>query len=374
MTTITAQARVLAAAVNANVPVMLWGEPGVNKSAIIETMFPSWGYEVIPVVASHREPSDFNGLPVVTDSGVRLAAPAWLNRANAASRAIVFLDEFSQAAPATQGGALRMLRERECGETKVGDECRFILAANPPECSAGGWDLAAPTANRMLHLDWEGAAADDWARGLISGWDSITPTERELTRHTPDSDRKITARALVATFIRSNSSRLHELPPDPAQAGRGWASRRSWEMLADVLPWLAADDTEAITLAATGCVGEGAALEFSTWMLNADLPDARAVLNDPSTYDWTDARLDRTFTVLASVVGLAAHDATKPSYQAVWACLAACAEAGRSDVAVPHVLGHQRNAKAGWLPDRVALTAFLPILRSAGLISEVAAA
>ncbi|MEU7891906.1 hypothetical protein AB0B45_03455 [Nonomuraea sp. NPDC049152] len=46
---------------------------------------------------------------------------------------------------------------------------RIVAAANPPEQASYGWDLSAPPANRLIHLDWQmGAAAV--AEGFTGGF------------------------------------------------------------------------------------------------------------------------------------------------------------------------------------------------------------
>lgn len=379
MSTATTEQRTLAAAVQADVPVILWGDPAVNKSAFIEDVFPSWGWHVETVIAGHRDPTDFNGLPVVRpDGNVHMAPAAWAVRANEAAEngqnVLVFLDEFSQAAPATQGAALRALRERWVGELKLHANVRFVLAANPVASAAGGWELAAPTANRMMHLQWTGADVDDWTQGLVSGWDTITP--HGLLPAEPGSERRVTKRALVATYIKHNQAALHDLPKDRAAAGGAWASRRSWEMLADVLAFINDSDHDAILKAAEGLVGQGHGVAFQAWSLTADLPDPRAVLADPSVYDFSDRRLDRTFAVLASTAAVARHDGTRDMWDKQWAVFGAAAAADRADTAVPHVLGHMRAIPSGqaWLPPREHLGAFARVIRDAGLLPDLRAA
>lgn len=373
MANVTTQMRVLAAAVNANVPVILWGSPGIGKSAVIEGMFEGNGYHVAPVIASHRDPSDFNGLPIVVDGKVQFAPPRWATEVNAADKAVVFLDEFSQASPATQGSCLRMLQERWVGETKLHDNVSFILAANPPESAAGGFDLAAPTSNRLLHLDWQGANAEDWAQGLANGWDVITPDFDNIGITEPSEDRKAIRASLVSAFIMRNPSALEALPDDPAAAGKAWASRRSWDNLAKVLAYIADDDHDAMLTAAIGCVGEGLGTEFAVFIQNADLPDPREVLeSEGKDYDFSDPRLDRHFVVLTGVSTLAASDGTRESWDKAWGVLSAAAESDRADLAVGGALRLMKAAQTGWVPPAAKIKAFVPILQASGLISEVA--
>ena len=365
------QERVLMAAILADVNVMLWGEPGIGKSAIIETMLPMWGYDVEPVMVSQRDPSDLNGLPMVNNEGeVIMAPPKWATRANSCDKAVVFFDEYSQATPAVQGATLRSMQERWVGETKLGDHVRFILAANPPECAAGGFDIAAPAANRMMHLDWNGATADDFAEGLTNGWDSITPDYMSAAISDVTEDRILTRKALISAYIMHNPSALHNLPEDPSAAGRAWASRRSWEMLAKILPYIADEDYDALLAAASGCVGEGAGTAFAVWIQNADLPNPREVLDNPESYDFTDPRLDRHFVVLTGVTALATSDGTKESWDKAWDVMAAASNADRADVAVGAAIRLMRTkAEAKWMPPP-SVKAFMPILKDSGLIGE----
>ena len=366
---ISPQMRVLMAAVRANVPVVLWDEPGTGKSAVVENMFDQAGFHVEPVIASHRDPSDMNGLPVLNDGKVQFASPRWAERANESENCVVFLDEFSTATPAVQAATLRMLNERWVGEMRLGDNVRFILAANPPECAAGGYELTAPAANRMLHIDWQGVTADDWALGLTNGWESITPTFTLTEADEVNEERKAMRSALVSAFIMRNPAALHQLPTDPAAAGRAWASRRSWEMFAKVLAYLDDDDFDAILLAASGCVGEGLGTEFAVFLQNADLPNPREVLNDPSIYDFTDPRLDRTFVLLTSVVAIAASEGDKETWDKAWGVLEATANADRTDLAVGAALRLMKSRQPKWMPP-ASIKAFVPMLKMAGLLSE----
>lgn len=366
--------RVLTAAVSANVPTILWGDPGVAKSAFVESAFPSWGYHIETVVIGHSDPSELNGFLAPINGEVVRIPPAWTKRAIAADKTVVFFDEFSQAAPATQGACLRMLRERWVGDVRLPETVAFVLAANRPETAAGGYDLAAPAANRMLHLEWHGPTPSTWADGMGAGFDSITPDWSAARPRTITAERSTTARALVGAFIRANPAALHQLPADPASCGGPWPSRRSWEMLADVLAALPDDDVEARLCVAEGTVGEGVGLEFVTFAANADLPNAADVLANPTSYDWTDTRLDRHFVVLSAVLGLTRDVGTKDAWNAAWSVLAAAADSGRFDVAAPHAAALVKAMQPGWFPPKSAIAHYRAPLDAAGLLDIATAA
>ncbi len=70
---------ILDSATKARVPVLLWGPPGVGKSAAITSWAKRRGQTCWTVIASLREPADFGGLPVLSgkeaDISVRFAPP-----------------------------------------------------------------------------------------------------------------------------------------------------------------------------------------------------------------------------------------------------------------------------------------------------------
>jgi len=79
----------LALCVQAGVPVLLWGAPGVGKTATIKSIASALGLPCEPVIASVREPADFAGLPVIREDGVVMEAPAWAKRLARAGRGLL---------------------------------------------------------------------------------------------------------------------------------------------------------------------------------------------------------------------------------------------------------------------------------------------
>ena len=334
------QLRVIAAALNADlgaeggVPVLIWGDPGIGKTALVGHMFTGSGYDVQTIVGSCREPSDFAGIPFRGDDGTTyLAPPQWAARANAAPKALVVLDELSSSTPAVMAAQMRVVNERYAGDFKIGPDVRFIACANDPEIAANGFDLPAPLSNRFLHID-ASPSLEDWSMGMTAGWDSVTPDIGDLVRVTPDASRKASKRSVVATFLKRFPTLFSCCPTDPSSQGRPWPSPRTWDMLSAVLAHLADDDENAILVAANGLVGAGAGAQFTAWVRENDLPDPETVLADPGSYDWADPRLDRTFAVLSGVAAVVAARCTQARWDQAWRSVAAAADARKTDVAV----------------------------------------
>jgi hypothetical protein len=341
---------------------VLWGSPGTGKTSVVRALGEALGWPVEVVVGSIREPTDFAGLPVVVDGGVRLAAPAWAARLAEAGEGLLFLDELTTAPPAVQAAMLRIVLERVVGDLELPAGVRVVAAANPPDEAADGWELAAPLANRLVHLEWPVDAAAV-AEGLAIGF----PRPAEDVYTEPDPARMAAARARVAAFLKVRPSLVLQVPKIAAQAGRGWPSPRSWEAAAVLLgtcDCVGADEDVRAALV-LGAVGEGAGIEFLSWLENADLPDPEEVLADPDSFELPE-RSDRAFAVLTGVVSVAIARGDADSWAAAWRVLA------RATGAAPDVATLVAQSLAAARPPGAALPAqvleLAPVLRAAGLM------
>lgn len=351
-------------AIQARIPVLIWGLPGVGKSASIRAMAEALGLPVEVVIASIREPSDFAGLPIIREGGVRLEAPAWARRLAEAGKGVLFLDEISTAAPAVQAALLRVVLDRVVGDLPLPDGVAVVAAANPPEQAAGGWDLSAPLANRFVHLAWE-VDVQAWIDGMLQGWGMPAiprlPTGWEASIPL--------ARALVASFIRHRPHLLLNMPASEEQAGKAWPSPRTWDMASRLLAATnaaGAGDEVADTLVA-GCVGDGAALEFITWRRELDLPDPEDVLKNPGSFRLPQ-RGDQAFAVLAAVVSAATSNLTPARWMAAWQVLARAAEQGAKDIAAASARALAAARKPDLPLPQNELREFIPLLKKGGLM------
>lgn len=358
---------VVSIAVQARVPFLMWGPPGAGKTKSVEALAAALGMHCETVIASIREPSDFSGLPVILSGDVVMAPPAWAKRLQAAPKGgLLFLDEVSTAAPAVQAALLRVVLDRVVGDLALPDTVAIGAAANPPEQAAGGWELSAPLANRFCHLEWQ-VNSERWIDGMLQGWPA--PTPRRLAKDWEATI--INTRMLVASFIKVRPAFLLDVPKDASQAGRAWASARTWDMAARLLAAAdsvsASEDTKAAALA--GCIGTGKAMEFLGWLRDLDLPDPEALLKNPETFKLPQ-RGDQQFATLAAVATAVIRDLTDSRWQAAWRVFALASKQGAKDVAAAAVraLVQAGTKNANLTLPINDLKPFTPLMRAAGLM------
>ncbi len=354
--------------VSARIPVLLWGDPGIGKTAVIESAAHA-GWHVETLIVSHYEPSDFAGLPVVAGGSVDLAPPAWARRlADTEGPSIAFFDEFSTASPALQAAALRPLTHYEVGALTLPRTVSFVAAANPADVAAAGWELAAPTASRFVHVDWA-LPLEVYAECMVTGdWPAMPVHDAA-----PDEQAVAVAgeRVLVSGFLRARSSQLSVIPRDAAARGRAFPTPRTWDYAARLSAFATRVGAPPAVrrLLVAGCVGDAAAHEYLAWVAAQDLPDPEGLLADPDGWSFARLRADRAYVVLQSVLAAVARETTPERWTNAVRLCARAGEAVGLDPAVPVVRALMRP---GLRPADAAVPAdvavFAPALSLAGLL------
>lgn len=341
----TPMMRLLAACIMADVPALIWGPPGVGKTAKLTKFGTAWGFHVETLIGSIRERTDYLGLPVEKDGYTGYLPPEFVKKINAAEKALLLLDEFTTDRDMFKAG-LRLVQERFAGDTPLSNGTRVCAIANPPDQAVDGWDIPGPLANRFIHMDWH-FDADEWMEGMLDGFASQRVYGLdEMTCKGTESDR---ARGigLVLAFQRAFPQYLNPgMPKDEVEAGKAWASSRSWDNLAKVLGYLHADDDAAMLLAVKGAVGNGIAKEFFAWFVTSGMFDPQAVIDDPSIVDWARERPDRLFALIHGIASLVVMRQDKATWEKSTRAFTACANAHKADVALPGVRAILNNMPA----------------------------
>jgi MoxR-like ATPase len=329
------QLEALALAVAADLPVLLWGEPGIGKTAALTQLAASLDLPLTTVIASVHEPTDFSGLPIVGDDpavqGVPMAPPQWAVELVRAGRGLLFLDELSTATPAVQAALLRVVLERRVGALQLPPEVRIVAAANPRASAADGWELSPPLANRFVHLHWV-HDRDVVVRGLGGVW-----PRAELPELVPSMlpEAVAYARRAVCGFLEARPTLIHRLPSTETRRGGAWPSPRSWEAALTLLAFgtAASVSREVLALLVRGAVGDGPGLELLAHLDRMDLPDPESLLADPASAE-LPVRGDLRQAALEAVVAAVGARPQRERWEAGWAVLVRALETGAPDLVV----------------------------------------
>jgi hypothetical protein len=329
------QLEALTLAVAADLPVLLWGEPGIGKTAALTQLATALELPMTTVITSVHEPSDFSGLPVVGDDpaaqGVPMAPPDWAVRLVRQGRGLLFLDELSTAPPAVQAALLRLVLERRVGALRLPPGIRIVAAANPRASAADGWELSAPLANRFVHLQWV-HDPEVVVRGLGGVWPRATLPRLDPAELPGAVDL---ARRAVCGLLTTRPKLVHQLPSNEARRGGAWPSPRTWEMTLRLIAFATAAgvDRDVLSLLVRGTVGDGPGLELLASMDRMDLPDPEDVLADPLGAELPE-RGDLRQAVLDGVVAVVRNRPTRERWDAAWALLVRAMETGAPDLVV----------------------------------------
>ena len=355
--------KAVSVAVQAGVPVMLIGGPGIGKTSVIEQMAETLDLPIEVVIGSVREPSDFVGLPVVHNGQVKLAPPRWAENLVMEGKGVLLLDELSTSPPATQSAQLRVVLDRVVGDLKLPDAVAIIACSNPPETTSGAFELTAPMANRFVHLTWSHDHSE-WCDGIVGGFQ--TP---DIKSAKPGWKKNLhLSRALISSFIHARPSLLYQLPDNESEAGGPWASPRTWDMASKLhAAWETtgySDDVLSILMA--GTVGQTSAMEFLAYRDNLDLPNPEDLIKKPASLKLPE-RGDRVYAVLSSVTAAVLSNNTVDRWNAGWKVLGEAVTQGSADVAASAAKALVKNRPNGaGLP--VEVTHFVPLLKGAGLM------
>lgn len=299
------------------VPINLYGESGIGKTQRIRQKADNLGMKMKTILISIHEPQDMAGMPVVDENEdgtrrVSLAPQEWaFAAAESSDPFVLFWDEANGGEASQQNAMLRVVNENTVGHLNMGGHVRHVLAMNPVDISAGGYELAPPLANRMIHIEMGAPDVETWRNYMTFGPQATDESvswidvEDQVRKAWPMQYPR--TRALVMAFIKHKPQHLHAQPKaGSAQGSKAWPSPRSWEAATRLLATseiLGLNEEEVADLI-SGTVGP-AGIEFLTWLRHQDLPDPEKVLDGEIVWDIPKNRLDiidAVFLGMASIL------------------------------------------------------------------------
>jgi hypothetical protein len=218
------------------------------------------------------DPTDLKGIPFYDkESHTALwAPPAFLPKEG---EGILFLDELNSAPPSVQASAYQLILDRAIGEYTLPKGWKIIAAGNNEEDHGITYKMAAPLANRFIHLELE-IDTQEWL-----SW-----------AHQNNIDFRIIA------YIRYKNEMLFAF----SEENKSFPTPRSWEFVSKIF----ATNISGVALLETisGAIGEDVAIDLLQFAKVANsLPDINQIFaGDCKTYPQEDTALYTLSSLLVS--------------------------------------------------------------------------
>jgi hypothetical protein len=221
-------------------PVMIRGQPGIGKSALVERFAADVGMPCVSLLGSQLAPEDLIGVPQIRDGVTRFCPPAQIARQDPY---VLFLDELNGCSHEIQKAFYSLIHDRRLGDYQLPTGSVVIAAGNRAEDNAIVKPLSSALVNRLVHVQLRVSVPEwlHWAAGA-----GLHPWVTEYIRHRPD----------------------HLCAPAP-KIEEPFSTPRSWHMLSDQLQELVSEDRvdEAMLESATaGCLSPIHAGQFRAFV------------------------------------------------------------------------------------------------------------
>jgi len=241
------------------VPVFLWGPPGIGKSSIVSQIAREKNIAYIDLRLSLLDPTDLRGIPFFNaDTGEAVWAPASFLPDGSVAEGILFLDELNTAAPMVQASAYQLILDRKIGEYKLPDGWAIVAAGNRESDRGVVFRMAAPLANRFVHLEME-ASVDDWKKWAVGA--GIDPSIVAFISYRPDA---------LFTFGQGKDD------------SRSFATPRTWAYVNEIIA--SEPEPDLVMPLVAGAIGEDLAAAFLGFKVVAgELPDLDGIMDGSVT-------------------------------------------------------------------------------------------
>lgn len=245
-------------------PPLIWGEPGIGKSAMVKEIAEENGYEVIELRGSYLEPTDLIGIPY---PDLKENLTKWLQSElipfKSEAKGILFMDEINRSQLSVLNAFMEITLERSVKGVSIADQWQIIAAANPDTDNSGVEQMPDALLNRFTHY-------------------YVRPNYEDFFAYLTKTNADQTLRAFLSAnpnFVYMKNNRESSLSSD-----NSYPTFRSWESVSQFLAYKKTQGeldiksySTRITIA--GMIGLGAYTMLSAFAdLKEKLPDIPTIL------------------------------------------------------------------------------------------------
>ena len=247
-------------------PVMLWGSPGIGKSAIVKEIgadYQEAGMKalLIDIRLSLMDPTDIKGIPFFNPDSQRMewAPPIELPTPESADDydiIILFLDEINGAPQLVQGATYQLVLDRRVGTYALPKNVYMCAAGNQESDKGVTFQMPTPLANRMVHYVVE-CNFDDWQAWAI--------------KHKIHPD--------VVGYLTYRKQDLMDFNPKSAIAEKSFPTPRTWEYVGNILGIADRFAESQVSDMVGGAIGQRTGIQFMAYRkVSSGLPDPTDIL------------------------------------------------------------------------------------------------
>jgi hypothetical protein len=309
-------------------PVMIWGSPGMAKSAHAQQFAKKMNLPFVDIRLAHYDPVDFKGIPhidivdapagtnlpnafsVQNENGdivrkikvTRFAPPEFLPM----SPAIICMDELPNALPSIQIVASRITLDRTMdGGWEAHPDTMIVATGNRRTDRAGANALLMNLDNRMTHFEVQ-QDVEYWLDWVLKNY-----SDNEFSRR---------ATSNLIPFIKFAPQLSYQFEPESSFTdAHGYPTYRSWAMTLDYMASCYQDGYSEIDshtrLNISGTVGIAASEQFFKFLeIQKNLPNVDKILGSSDNKFELPDKLD----IMYAFVGAIAFRTTPKTQSRVW--------------------------------------------------------
>lgn len=328
---------------------MLWGPPGVAKSALAQLFAKQKGMPFVDIRLPLYDPVDLKGMPSVGRVNVTIVksdgtvgteevdattfiSPQFLPR----DPYIMLFEEIANAHEATMVTAQRIVLDRNLDNGwRAHPDTMMVCCSNRQSDACGANALLQALDNRLIHFE-VAPDVDFWMDWLIDTY-SVNEWGQKAV-------------ALIASFLSYRKELAYKFDPESTfKDQHGWPSFRTWEMGARLLmhAFKSKKKIRDIDVYAPlmGAIGVGAGFDFLAFVdLQDKLPPIKEIM-EGNKFEIPHGQPD----LLAALVGAIASNCAPKYHDRVWQLVDKIEQSGSPDWAVLLVrLAIKFDPSIGW--------------------------